>query len=161
MYFWIHSVCLYSSTYVCTSVLHVLYVHMYVQYPRTVCHWHFLWMPSNFRAYVHTYVHPSSQSSVLWLDSHLITYLNVHFSTLLPIPTPPHPTASICKENWFTCDNGKCVLEDYTCDTENDCGDWSDEHHLCREYTRLVCVWTGVCVCMYKVLYRECMCCTR
>ena len=132
VFIYVHLYCMYCMC-ICMYV-HTNQYQTYVQYPSTVCHWHFLWMPPS------THIHPSSCSSVLWPWCHLITYLNVHLSPLLPIPTPPHPTASVCKENWFPCDNGKCVLEDYTCDAENDCGDWSDEHPLCREYTRQVCV---------------------
>ena len=28
---------------------------------------------------------------------------------------------------WFLCDNGQCINADYKCDTDNDCGDGSDE----------------------------------
>ena len=38
-------------------------------------------------------------------------------------------TASRCHsfDNTFTCDNGKCILDNERCDGTNDCGDSSDE----------------------------------
>ena len=32
-----------------------------------------------------------------------------------------------CDSDEFTCDNGQCVPLNYLCDTDNDCGDYSDE----------------------------------
>ena len=32
-----------------------------------------------------------------------------------------------CSSSDFYCENGKCVLEQYTCDGVDDCGDYSDE----------------------------------
>ena len=83
-------------------------------------------------------------------------------SLSLPSFSPPCfaiTSAKPCKDNWYLCDNGKCILEGYTCDSDNDCGDWSDEKHdICSEWTRLsaqcavsmvieVVYWKCVCVC--------------
>ncbi len=32
-----------------------------------------------------------------------------------------------CEPNEFQCDNGRCVLKTWRCDSDNDCGDGSDE----------------------------------
>uniref|UniRef100_A0A672KHW3 Low-density lipoprotein receptor-related protein 2-like n=1 Tax=Sinocyclocheilus grahami TaxID=75366 RepID=A0A672KHW3_SINGR len=38
-----------------------------------------------------------------------------------------------CQQHQFTCQNGRCVSQDFVCDGDNDCGDESDElDHLCR-----------------------------
>ncbi len=38
-----------------------------------------------------------------------------------------------CQQHQFTCQNGRCVSQDFICDGDNDCGDESDElDHLCR-----------------------------
>jgi len=36
----------------------------------------------------------------------------------------PAPT---CSSNQFTCNNSRCIPLSYVCDTDNDCGDLSDE----------------------------------
>lgn len=43
-----------------------------------------------------------------------------------------------CAEDEFQCKNGECIQEEWTCDTENDCFDASDEAG-CRElFARLI-----------------------
>ena len=32
-----------------------------------------------------------------------------------------------CQPNEFQCDNGRCVLKTWRCDSDDDCGDGSDE----------------------------------
>lgn len=40
-----------------------------------------------------------------------------------------------CDPGTFKCANGRCILERWRCDRENDCGDNSDEEpHLCSKY---------------------------
>lgn len=34
-----------------------------------------------------------------------------------------------CEPNEFQCDNGRCVLKTWRCDSDNDCGDGSDERN--------------------------------
>ncbi|XP_075238130.1 LDL receptor protein 1 isoform X2 [Lycorma delicatula] len=36
-----------------------------------------------------------------------------------------------CQSNQYSCDNGKCVPSVWVCDGDNDCGDLSDEGHIC------------------------------
>ncbi|XP_059822369.1 low-density lipoprotein receptor-related protein 2a isoform X1 [Hypanus sabinus] len=47
------------------------------------------------------------------------------------------PSASAtCGTGYFTCLNGRCILEKWKCDTDNDCGDQSDEaERLCAFHT--------------------------
>lgn len=38
-----------------------------------------------------------------------------------------------CQSHQFTCQNGRCVSNDFVCDGDNDCGDESDElQHICH-----------------------------
>ena len=41
-------------------------------------------------------------------------------------------TLEPCNEDQFTCDNGRCINEDWVCDHDNDCGDGSDESKNCN-----------------------------
>lgn len=38
----------------------------------------------------------------------------------------------MCEPNQFKCNNHKCVLKTWICDSENDCGDGSDEQNCGR-----------------------------
>lgn len=54
----------------------------------------------------------------------------------------PPPT---CSPTQFTCDNRRCIPYSYVCDTDNDCGDLSDESNCGRMYmksllTSFICV---------------------
>jgi len=42
------------------------------------------------------------------------------------------PTVEPCPDDLFTCANGECALQSWTCDGDDDCGDGSDEQG-CRE----------------------------
>jgi len=44
----------------------------------------------------------------------------------------PPPT---CGPDQFTCDNRHCIPYGWLCDTDNDCGDMSDEANCGRTYT--------------------------
>ncbi|PVD25149.1 hypothetical protein C0Q70_15647 [Pomacea canaliculata] len=37
-------------------------------------------------------------------------------------------TVAGCADNEFQCKNGLCIQEEWTCDTDNDCWDGSDEN---------------------------------
>ena len=32
-----------------------------------------------------------------------------------------------CRSDQFRCNNGNCIQKSYVCDSDNDCGDYSDE----------------------------------
>uniref|UniRef100_A0A3P9I7U2 Uncharacterized protein n=1 Tax=Oryzias latipes TaxID=8090 RepID=A0A3P9I7U2_ORYLA len=45
----------------------------------------------------------------------------------------PGQNSEPCQPHQFTCQNGRCVAQDFVCDGDNDCGDESDElEHMCR-----------------------------
>lgn len=47
-------------------------------------------------------------------------------------------TVAGCADNEFQCKNGLCIQEEWTCDTDNDCWDGSDENlPECRELLHL------------------------
>lgn len=48
-----------------------------------------------------------------------------------PLPIPSRPTSSSLHQ--FVCKNDKCIPFWWKCDTEDDCGDRSDEPEDCRE----------------------------
>ena len=40
-----------------------------------------------------------------------------------------------CEPNEFQCDNSRCVLKTWRCDSEDDCGDGSDEDlEVCKDF---------------------------
>lgn len=48
-------------------------------------------------------------------------------------------TVAGCADNEFQCKNGICIQEEWTCDTDNDCFDGSDENlPECRELLHLL-----------------------
>ncbi|XP_025093691.1 low-density lipoprotein receptor-like isoform X3 [Pomacea canaliculata] len=56
--------------------------------------------------------------------------------------------ARICGENQFLCTSGECILSEWTCDTQADCADGSDEQECecrCRGENRYQC-HNGKCV---------------
>ena len=74
------------------------------------------------------------------------------FVTGSPNTTPQGPTTASspsktpsCPSNKFQCANGKCINRKWRCDSQDDCGDNSDERNCpCRSY-QLTCN-NGVCV---------------
>ena len=41
-------------------------------------------------------------------------------------------TDESCDDDEFQCASGKCIIQSYVCDRDNDCGDWSDEVQQCE-----------------------------
>ena len=44
-----------------------------------------------------------------------------------------------CGEGKFSCLNGNCVSPEFVCNSENDCGDYSDERHCSKSIARFSC----------------------
>lgn len=55
-----------------------------------------------------------------------------------------------CASSQFACENGRCIPNIWKCDSENDCGDGSDEGDFCAEktcaYFQFTCPRTGHCI---------------
>lgn len=55
-----------------------------------------------------------------------------------------------CAVSQFACSNGRCIPNMWKCDSENDCGDGSDEGDFCAEktcaYFQFTCPRTGHCI---------------
>ena len=47
-----------------------------------------------------------------------------------------------CAASQFACENGRCIPNIWKCDSENDCGDGSDEGPFCAEKTN---TWDFTC----------------
>ena len=39
-----------------------------------------------------------------------------------------------CEATEFPCENGRCIPKSWKCDSENDCGDGSDEGDFCSKF---------------------------
>lgn len=63
------------------------------------------------------------------------------------------PERSICKKNEFKCNDGGCILNDYKCDFNQDCGDGSDELD-CSEYTERCDFENGFCHWTHESLFQ-------
>ena len=50
-----------------------------------------------------------------------------------------------CEPNEFQCDNGRCVLKTWRCDSDNDCGDGSDERCFFKNIKLYISQSSGNC----------------
>ena len=60
----------------------------------------------------------------------VLLFLSTGYYTDYPVT---EPTTSSCASYQFTCYNGHCIPRSWKCDSDNDCGDWSDEYD-CKSY---------------------------
>ncbi|ELU13130.1 hypothetical protein CAPTEDRAFT_202568 [Capitella teleta] len=56
-----------------------------------------------------------------------------------------------CSDSQFTCDNGFCLSKSLTCNGVDDCGDSSDEAHVCASISKATCEFKNDFMCGYKV----------
>ena len=68
-----------------------------------------------------------------FIDSLSCTFTDLCFSAV----------AEGCTESEFECDNGNCITASWECDTNNDCGDNSDELN-CGNELYMARIWVPV-----------------
>jgi len=54
---------------------------------------------------------------------------------------------TVCRQDQFKCvSSGRCIPASWICDTDNDCGDWSDERN-CGElyFIIIIIIFIGIC----------------
>ena len=73
---------------------------------------------------------PLTEQQVEWIKQSQVMYKvcapGIVYCIYISAATTAPPTSS-CYSDEFACDNGECVPDSYRCDSDNDCGDYSDE----------------------------------
>uniref|UniRef100_A0A672I0N3 Sortilin-related receptor n=1 Tax=Salarias fasciatus TaxID=181472 RepID=A0A672I0N3_SALFA len=63
---------------------------------------------------------------------------------------PRRAAVSVCLPNQYRCSNGRCISSIWKCDSDNDCGDMSDEQECptttCDPSNQFRCVASGSCI---------------
>ena len=70
-----------------------------------------------------------SSPLVLRPFGNIIVITLTNFSYLYSVVFPAYNS---CAPNQFQCLNGKCIAGNWKCDSDNDCGDDSDERNCCK-----------------------------
>lgn len=64
---------------------------------------------------------------------------------------PDEKDEKTCGPHEFRCENNNCIPDHWRCDSQNDCGDGSDEEN-CSEYTWQLHVLLALFMCLYTLL---------